>query len=154
MYKFADRWSTDDMKKTGIALSNLFGAMSDPSLVSLGGGSPAKEALPIEELRGISQDIFRRDGRGIEALAYGKTQGLSDLREIIANQLLKPKGIRTMADNIMITAGGLETMNLMCQVFINPGDVILVESPTFVHCVMIFRCFRQNVFLVRWIIMV
>lgn len=144
MYKFADRWSTDDMKKTGIALSNLFSAMSDPSLVSLGGGSPAKEALPIEELREISQDIFRRDGRGIEALAYGKTQGLQDLREIVADQLLKPKGVRTTADNIMITAGGLETMNLMCQVFINPGDVILVESPTFVHCVMIFQMFQAK----------
>lgn len=144
MYKFAERWSTEDMKNTSAAMANLFSAMSDPNLVSLGGGSPAKEALPIEILKDISQDVFSRDGRGVEALAYGNTQGIHDLRQIIVDQLLAPKGVETTVDNVMITAGGLETMNLMCQVFINPGDVILVESPSFVHCVMIFQMFQAT----------
>lgn len=144
MYKFAARWSTEDMEKTGNALANLFSAMSNSEIVSLGGGSPAKEALPVEALREISQDVFRRDGKGIEALAYGTTQGIQELREIIVEQLLAPKGVTTSAKNVMITAGGLETMNLICQAFINPGDIILVESPTFVHCVMIFQMFQAK----------
>lgn len=144
MYKFADRWSKEAMKKTSVILANLFSAMSSPDIISFGGGSPAKEALPVEALREISQDVFTREGRGIEALAYGTTQGAADLREVVVEQLLAPKGVKISADDVMITAGGLETMNLMCQVFINPGDVILVESPTFVHCVMIFQMFGAN----------
>ena len=144
MYHFADRWSTEAMEKTGVILNNLFSAMSDPTLVSFGGGSPAKEALPVEILQRISQAVFRREGRGVEALAYGQTQGLTDLREIIVTQLLAPKGVQTKIENVMITAGGLESMNLMCQVFINPGDVILVEDPTFVHCTMIFQMFKAK----------
>ncbi len=66
------------------------------------------------------------------------------MREAVAQKLLEPKGVHASPEDIMIVNGGLETMNLICQVFIDPGDVILVESPTFVHCVEILKCFRQN----------
>ncbi|NCB23727.1 MAG: aminotransferase class I/II-fold pyridoxal phosphate-dependent enzyme, partial [Deltaproteobacteria bacterium] len=55
-----------------------------------------------------------------------------------------PKGVRADVDNILVTSGGLEGMNLLCQLFIDPGDVILVESPTFVHCVEIFEMFQAR----------
>ena len=88
--------------------------------------------------------MIRSDRRGVEALQYGSVPGLSDLREAVSTTLLAPKGVTADPSNILITAGGLEGINLLCQLFIDPGDVILVESPTFVHCVEIFEMFQAR----------
>ncbi len=64
------------------------------------------------------------------------------LRETIIEHLLAPKGVNASIDNVMIVNGGIETMNLVCQLYIDPGDVILVERPTFIHCVEIFDMFE------------
>ena len=77
-------------------------------------------------------------------LQYSHPNGLLDLRQAIAEKLLFPKGIHASTDDIAIVAGGLETMNLVCQVFINPGDIILVEAPTFVQCAEIFEMFQAK----------
>ena len=69
---------------------------------------------------------------------------MKDLRDVVARILLEPKGVHAEADDIMIVNGGLETMNLLCQVVIDPGDVILVESPSFVHCIEIFEMFQAH----------
>ena len=142
MSKFAQRMTT--MEKSAAIIRNLFGAMNDPGIISFGGGAPAKEALPIDIVREITNDIMRVDKRGVEALQYGGVMGLPDLREVVVNELLEPKGVKGKVDNILITSGGLEAMNLLCQLYIDPGDVILVESPTFVHCVEIFEMFQAK----------
>jgi len=142
MPRFAERMKT--MEKSAEIIRNLFGAMNDPDLISFGGGAPAKEALPIDIVREITNDVMRTDKMGIQALQYGSVIGLPDLREVVVKDLLAPKGVSAGADNILITTGGLEGMNLMCQLFIDPGDVILVESPTFVHCVEIFEMFQAK----------
>ena len=142
MPNFAERMKT--MEKSARIIRNLFGAMNDPNLISFGGGAPAKEALPIDIVREIANDVMRVDTRGVEALQYGSVMGLADLREVVVSDLLSPKGIDAKAENILITSGGLEGINLLCQLFIDPGDVILVESPTFVHCVEIFEMFQAK----------
>ena len=142
MPAFAKR--LDYMSGSAAIIRGLFGAMNDPETISFGGGAPASDALPVEQIRAIAGDILSRDTRGVEALQYGPVQGLRQLREIIASQLLAPKGVSASAEDILIVNGGLETMNLLCQVFLNPGDVILCESPTFVHCVEIFEMFEAK----------
>ncbi len=142
MPNFAERMKT--MEKSARIIRDLFGAMGDPGLISFSGGAPAREALPIDIVREIANDVLRVDRRGIEALQYGSVKGLPDLREVVVSELLAPKGIDAGPENILITSGGLEGINLLCQVFIDPGDVILVESPTFVHCVEIFEMFQAK----------
>lgn len=142
MSKFAQRMTT--MEKSAKIIRNLFGAMNDPGLISFGGGAPAKEALPVDIVREITNEIMRTDKRGVEALQYGPVMGLKDLREVVVNDLLAPKGVKGDIDNVLITSGGLEAMNLVCQLYINPGDVILVESPSFVHCVETFEMFEAK----------
>lgn len=142
MPEFAQRMQ--DMEKTAVIIRKLFNAMSDPETISFGGGAPAHEGLPIEQVQEICPEVIARDKRGVEALQYGTVLGVKDLREAVVNQLLKPKGVNADIDEILIVNGGLETMNLLCQVYINPGDVILVESPTFVHCVEIFEMFQAK----------
>jgi 2-aminoadipate transaminase len=142
MMKYAARMKS--MEKSASIIRNLFGAMNDPGMISFGGGAPAKESLPVDTVREIAADVLRKDTRGIEALAYGSVMGVKDLREVVVEHLLAPKGVVASPENIMILTGGLEAMNLMCQVFIEPGEVILVESPTFVHSVEIFDMFQAR----------
>ena len=142
MPKYAQRMY--DMEGSAKIIRALFGAMGDPNIISLGGGAPASEGLPVEEVREICADVLTRGKRGVEALQYGSVLGVPDLRKAVIDVLLAPKGLTVDPDEIIIVNGGLETMNLMCQVYINPGDVILVESPTFVHCVEIFEMFQAK----------
>ena len=142
MPEFAKRM--DYMAGSAAVIRGLFGAMGDPETISFGGGAPASDALPVEELREIAGEILTRSSRGVEALQYGPVQGVQQLRRIVAERLLAPKGVQADEDDILIVNGGLETMNLLCQVYINPGDVILCESPTFVHCVEIFEMFEAK----------
>ncbi len=142
MVKYADRMAT--MEKSAAIIRNLFGGMSNPNVISFGGGAIAKESLAVDIIREIADDVLRVDKRGYEALSYGPVQGIADLRQAVVKDLLSPKGVIADPDNILILTGGLEAMNLMCQVFINPGDVILVESPTFVHCVETFEMFQAK----------
>lgn len=142
MIKYAKR--IENMEYTANVVKNLFASMTNPEIISFSGGAPAKEALPIDLLREISNDVLTEDKGGITALQYGPIEGLLELRHIVATQLLAPKGIECTADEIMICSGGLEGINLICQIFIDPGDVILVENPTFVHCVEIFDMFMAK----------
>lgn len=142
MVNYAKRM--DAMAYTAGVVSNLFGAMTNPNIISFGGGAPAKEALPIDVLRQLTDEVVVQNKRGVEALQYGPIGGTQDMKEIIVNELLAPKGVKCTTDNVMVVAGGLEGINLICQVYIDPGDVILVESPTFVHSVEIFDMFEAK----------
>jgi len=142
MQKYARRMQ--GMAASAAVVKGLFSAFTDPELISLGIGAPAKEALPVEILREISSDILRRDSRGIEALQYGPTAGVADLRKIIAEELLAPKGVHVSPEQIMVTVGGLEGLTLSCELFIDPGDIILVERPTFVQAIETFEMFEAR----------
>ena len=142
MPKFTQRMTT--MEKPAAVIKKLFAAMIDPEIISFGGGAPAREALPVDIVREIANDVLRTDGRGVEALQYGPPMGVPDLRQAIVSELLTPKGVKAKVENILIINGGLEAMNLLCQLYIEPGDVILVESPTFVHSVEIFAMFQAR----------
>ena len=102
------------MEKPAIAMRELFSSINDPELIAFGGGAPAKEALPIDIVREITNDIMRTDKRGVEALQYGSIRGCSDLCEVIVNDLLVPKGIKGRVESLLITSGGIEAINLLC----------------------------------------
>jgi 2-aminoadipate transaminase len=142
MSKYAKRMKT--MEEPANIIKGLFSSMNDPDVTSFGGGAIAKECLPVDIVREIVSDIMTVEGRGYEILSYGPVIGAKDLREVVVKELLAPKGVQANADNIIITTGGLEAMSLMCQLFIEPGDVILVESPTFVHSVETFSMFEAK----------
>ncbi|MGB4438622.1 MAG: PLP-dependent aminotransferase family protein [Sedimentibacter sp.] len=142
MSKFAQRMTSRE--RSASVVKKLFGAMNDPEIISFGGGAPAKEALPVGIVREITNDIMRIDKRGVEALQYGPVMGVTDLREVVVRDLLAPKGVKANVENIIITSGGMEAINLLCQLFIDPDDIILVESPSFVHSVEVFEMFQAK----------
>jgi 2-aminoadipate transaminase len=142
MAKFAERIAY--MQPTSDILRYLFESMTDPDTISFGGGAPAQEALPIEIVHDIASRVLTREQRGIQALQYGNPIGVPDLRQAVIDKLLVPKGLTAGLENLIILAGGIETLNLVSQVYLEPGDVILVESPTFVHAVQVFKMFQAR----------
>lgn len=142
MAKFAKRIAY--MQSTADVIRYLFEAMTDPDIISFGGGAPAKEALPVELVHEIANEVLTRDQRGVQALQYGNPIGIPDLRQAVIDQLLTPKGVKADLKNVMIVAGGMESMNLISQLYLEPGDVVLVESPTFVQSIQIFKMFEAQ----------
>ncbi len=142
MIPFAKRIQT--MAGSAGVVGGLFKANADPETINFGIGSPAKETLPREQIREIADELLLDPVLGPRMLSYGAPQGEKELREAVAEVLLRPKGVAADPEDIMIVNGGIETMNLLCQLFIEPGDVILVESPEFVHSVEIFEMFEAK----------
>ncbi|MGM9532972.1 PLP-dependent aminotransferase family protein, partial [Intestinibacter sp.] len=142
MSKFAKRISVmeEEVKK----LKVLSDSLVNPDIISFAGGAPGKEAYPFEKLREISQDVFKEGDIGYEALKYGSTIGYEELRVQIKDKLLANRGVETEIENIMVTAGGIQPMNLLSQLYLDPGDYILVETPSFVHTSMIYKMFEAN----------
>ena len=142
MAKFAARMAY--MQETSDVIRYLFESMTDPDTISFGGGAPAKEALPVEIVHEIASQVLTREGRGGQALQYGNPMGIPDLRQAVIERLLEPKGLKAGLENVIIVAGGIESLNLVCQLYLEPGDVVLVESPTFVHAVQVFKMFQAR----------
>lgn len=142
MSKFAERMAI--MEESANVIKKAFSATANAETISFTLGSIAKECLPVDIVREITNNIMTTQGRGYEILSYGPVMGLKDLRDVVVTDLLAPKGVTANSDNILILTGGLEAMNLMCQLYIEPNDVILVESPTFFHSLEIFHMFEAN----------
>jgi 2-aminoadipate transaminase len=142
MAKFAKRVAY--MQATSDVVRYLFESMTDPDTISFGGGAPAREALPVEIVHQIADEVLTRERRGVQALQYGNPIGLPDLRQAVVDRLLSPKGLAAAPENVLIVGGGIESLNLVCQIYLEPGDVILVESPTFVHAVQVFKMFEAR----------
>lgn len=142
MTNFAARMSY--MQETSDVIRYLFESMTDPETISFGGGAPAKEALPVETVHEIAEKVLSREQRGSQALQYGNPMGIADLRQAVGERLLEPKGLKADLENVIIVGGGIESLYLTCQLYLEPGDVILVESPTFVHAVQTFKMFQAQ----------
>lgn len=142
MTRFAKRMAY--MQETADVIRYLFESMTDPDTISFGGGAPAREALPVEQVHDIATEVLTRDRRGVQALQYSNPIGIPELRQAVVDCLLAPKGLRARLEEVIIVGGGIEALNLICQLYLDPGDVILVESPTFVHAVEVFRMFEAR----------
>lgn len=124
-----NRYAQRTQRMKGSAIRELLKFTEDPDMISFAGGMPAPDAFPIEELSVACERVLREQGE--QALQYGSTDGYRPLREMIAQQS-KRYGIEVTAENILITSGSQQALDLLGRIFINPGDRILVENPTYV----------------------
>lgn len=123
-YRYAQR--TQRMKAS--AIRELLKVTEQPDMISFGGGFPAPDVFPVEEFKRACTYVLEH--KGADALQYGGTDGYAPLREMIArhsNQI----GINVDVDNILITSGSQQALDLLGKIFVNRGDRILVESPTY-----------------------
>jgi DNA-binding transcriptional MocR family regulator len=120
----------------------LFAVASRPEVVSLAGGMPFVSAIPEDLLTG-SIDRVMRDQRA-QALQYGSGQGSPALREHIL-QIMALEGIRASVDDVVVTTGSQHALELMAKLFLDPGDVVLAEAPSYLTAIVVFKSFQAEV---------
>ena len=123
-------------------IRSLFAVASRPEIVSLAGGMPNLSALPMEMMAGVVNELILTNGA--EALQYGSGQGHPKLREQICD-VMALEGIRANADDIVVTTGSQQALDLISRIFIDPGDVVLVEAPSYVGALGTFRQYEASV---------
>ena len=134
-YKFSDKVLS--LKPS--AIREILKMTSQPGIISFAAGNPAPDAFPVEHIRAIASDILDRDP--IAALQYSVTEGYAPLREAVKARLAK-KGVYSERDDVVITSGGQQASELTCKSFLNEGDVLAAEDPSFVGCLNAFRSYN------------
>ena len=120
----------------------LFAVASRPDIVSLAGGMPNLSALPMEMMSEVVAKLIVENGA--EALQYGSGQGHPKLREQICD-VMALEGIRAHPDDVVVTTGSQQALDLISRIFIDPGDVILVEAPSYVGALGTFQQYEAQV---------
>jgi 2-aminoadipate transaminase len=121
-------------------------AAQNPDVISFAPGYPAPENLPWDELRAIADDVLAARGRS--TLQYGPTRGLPELLDAIVT-ILGSRGIAATGDELMVTTGSQQGLDLIARVFLDPGDVVLVELPSYTGAITAFRNVQASLVGVR-----
>jgi len=122
------RYAQRTQRMGSSAIRELLKLTENPDIISFGGGMPAPDVFPVEDFAAACDRVLGEFGA--QALQYGATDGYLPLREMIARHTGR-YGIKITPDNILITSGSQQALDLIGKVFINPGDRILVEEPTY-----------------------
>ncbi len=122
------RYAQRTQRMASSAIRELLKLTEQPGVISFAGGLPAPEVFPIEQVQEATARVLRDSGA--QALQYGATEGYQPLREMIARHTAR-YGLEITPDNILITSGSQQALDLLGKVFINRGDRILVEAPTY-----------------------
>src|SRR5450631_1806746 len=141
-----DPWMQSYAQRTaGMTTSEiraLFAVASRPEVVSLAGGMPCLTALPMDNVADTVAHMLRT--QGLTALQYGSGQGDPTLREQIL-EVMALEGISAHADDIVVTTGSQQALDLVTRIFIDPGDVILAEAPSYVGALGVFAAYQAEV---------
>jgi len=129
----------DNIKASEIR--ELLKLTQQPNIISFAGGMPAPESFPIEELVKIGKDVL--ENTGTLALQYGPTEGYQPLRDAIAKRMAKVK-VDVKAENILVTSGSQQGLDFAAKIFINPGDIIVCESPTYLGAINAFKAYEPK----------
>lgn len=113
------------------------------NLISFGGGMPAPELFPVDEITQISSKVLKEKGK--VALQYSTTEGYDPLRQWIAGRMQKYTEKEFGLDNILIVQGSQQAIDLAARTFVNEGDVVLCEQPTYLAAINVFRSCNADV---------
>ena len=115
---------------------------ASPNVISFAGGLPAPELFPTSELQQATDQVYQTSAES--ALQYSNSNGFRRLREILAQRMAR-RGVSCNADNIAITTGSQQSIDLISKMFINHGDTILVEKPTYMSAQDVFNTYGANI---------
>ena len=137
-YDFSDK--VKDMQPS--AIREIFKFLSDPNMISLAAGNPSAASFPIEKIRAISEQIFLTCP--VAALQYSVTEGYAPLRAQVAQRLKERFSIGTDSDDVIITTGGQQGIDLTAKVLCNEGDTVICENPSFIGALNAFRSYNTK----------
>ncbi|MGW0662457.1 aminotransferase-like domain-containing protein [Streptodolium elevatio] len=139
---YVDRYAARTAGMTASEVRALFAVASRPEVVSLAGGMPNINALPLDAVADTVARLVAE--RGTVALQYGSGQGDETLRGQICD-VMRLEGIDAHPDDITVTVGSQQALDLVTRIFIDPGDVILAEAPSYVGALSTFASYQANV---------
>jgi len=138
MVDFASRM--DQMKASEIR--EILKITQRPEVISFAGGLPAPEVFPVEEMKRVSSVVL--DEIGGEALQYSTTEGYAPLRRQIADRMNTKVGTSVTADHILVTTGSQQALDFCGKLFLDQGDTVLCESPTYLAAISAFRAYQPR----------
>lgn len=137
-YLFSDR--VKSLKPS--AIREILKNSSDPGVIPLSAGNPAPDAFPYEDVRRISEELLR--DAPVEALQYSVTEGYTPLRQHLLSYMKEKHGVGNEGDDILITSGAQQVMDLLTKTLLNEGDTVLCEAPSFIGSLNSFRSYRAK----------
>lgn len=114
----------------------------DPNVISFGGGLPAAELFPVDDVSAAQDRVMKT--RGAAALQYSVTDGILELRAWVAARLRSHQGLEVEADDVVITGGSQQGLDLYARVFLDPGDVVALENPSYLGAIQAFDAFEPS----------
>lgn len=141
-YRYAHR----TQKMGSSVIRELLKFTEQPDIISFAGGLPAPEVFPLKEFQEACNAVLQKDGA--QALQYSTTEGYRPLREMIARHTAR-YSVQVSADNILITSGSQQALDFLGRLFINRGDYIVVESPTYLGALQAWNAYGAQYISVR-----
>jgi 2-aminoadipate transaminase len=138
---WTERYAQRTQRIQSSAIRELLKLTEQPDVISFAGGLPAPDVFPVKEFQEACQKVLAEHGP--QALQYSATEGYRPLREMIARHTAR-YGIVVGPDNILITSGSQQALDLIGKVFINPGDRILVEKPTYLGALQAWNAYQAE----------
>lgn len=112
---------------------------AQPDIISFAGGLPAPELFPVAEVKAAAETVLTQFGS--RALQYSQSEGIPQLREWIAAEMGR-RGIKAVSSDVLVTNGSQQVLDLVGKLFLNPGDVVLTENPTYLAAIQAFQTFE------------
>ena len=137
-YNYSERISS--LKPS--AIREILKVTQDPSVISFAAGNPDAAAFPVEDMQRIANEIFANQSG--YALQYGVSEGYTSLRESTAARLREKYATGGPDDDLIIVSGGQQGMEMTTKCFVNEGDTIICESPSFIGSLNAFRSYNAN----------
>lgn len=137
-YRFSDR--VQGLKPS--AIREILKNSSAPGIIPLSAGNPAPDAFPTEAIRKISAELL--ENTPVDALQYSVTEGYAPLREHLRSYMKEKHGVGGEGDDVLITSGAQQVMDLLTKVLLNEGDTVLCEAPSFIGSLNTFRSYRAR----------
>lgn len=137
-FKYSKRVPAEGTDAVGAILQ----AAADPKIISFAGGLPAPELFPVKEMKAAVDKVFEEHGQ--EAMQYGAAKGVTALREVIQQHVKKKENVDSELDNVLVTTGSEQALDLVGKAFVDPGDTVLVEQPTYLCALDVFRSYGAN----------
>ena len=127
---------------TGSAIRDIFKLLKNPEIISFAGGNPANSALEADVISQLAQEVLAQNG--VQLLQYGQTEGYAPLRESAA-EFFRHNGVEVRPDELLPVTGSQQALDLICKALLDPGDAMLVESPTFLGALQAMRTYSARV---------
>lgn len=113
-----------------------------PTMISMAGGLPAAEIFPVDALKEVTQEVFELDGPS--ALQYSTTEGDAEFRRAVADRMERVHEISAVADDVLITSGSQQGLDLIGKILLDEGDAVLCESPTYVGMINALQAYQPR----------